>query len=204
MLRFSSWLPPFISIVISLLLGCLEGGAQSATQVAALPILPANTQVFLHLPYSLSKQDAKSGQPVELTVVSDVVVNGQVLVRAGTTVSASIRGSHQQGNGWSKVFFDLGPVETTTGEQAQLAGLRTTSNGSSVGDAIDAGGQTGALAPVFIPVFVLVDILHRKNVLLEESTCVVARVAEAWHLILQEFSRCLGNNMARLREIGLV
>jgi len=179
MLRFWSWLPPLISIVISILLGCVEGRAQSATaHVASPPVLPANTRVFLRLTKSLYKQDAKPGQAVELTVTSNVVVNGQVLISGGTAVRGSIRGPNQKGKGPSKVFFDLGPVQTTTGETARLAGLRTTSSRSGVGDAISYGGETGVLAPVVIPVFVVAEVFHQKNVLLEEGACVEAQVAE--------------------------
>ena len=81
MLRFWCWLPPFISIVISILLGCVQGGAQSMTAETASPvILPAKTPVILHLKESLYKRDAKPGHSLEFEVGYDVVLNGQIAI----------------------------------------------------------------------------------------------------------------------------
>jgi hypothetical protein len=114
LLRFRSWLPPFISIAISILLGCVECGAQSAAaDVASPPVLPANTQVFLRLTKSLYMQDAKPGLPFGLTVASNVVVNEQVLILGGAAVSGNIGEVNQKRKGRSQVLFDFRPVQTT-------------------------------------------------------------------------------------------
>jgi hypothetical protein len=119
---------------------------------------------------------------VDFVVESDVVVNGRVLVNRGMMVSGSFRGLNRDGKGPSKVLFDLGPLQTTTGEKARLTGLGLTGPGTKnnqpdVGGAIDWGAQAGALAPVVIPGIVIVEAFHHKKVLLEEGACVVAQVA---------------------------
>jgi hypothetical protein len=127
---------------------------------------------------TLSKHDTKPGEPLELVVVSNVVVNGQVLIADGTAVSGTFEGVNQSGKGPSKVLFDLGALKTTTGETVRLTGPRTRNSQPGVGDTVDWAGQAGALAPLVIPAFVIADAFHHKNVLLEEGACVVAQVAE--------------------------
>ena len=178
MIRYWNRLPCFVSALIFLILGFAECKGQSPSAKAAnLAVLPANTRVFLRLTKTLAKRDAKPSDPVELSVASDVVVNGQVIISRGTTVSGTFRGLNQNGKATSKVLLDLGPVRTTTGEMVRLAGLRTSSNQSDVGNAIGYGGEAGVLAPVIIPAFIVAEVLHRRNVLLEEGTCVQAAVA---------------------------
>jgi len=69
-------------------------------------------------------------------------------------------------------------LQTTTGETVRLTGLGSKSNRPDVVGAIDWGGQAGALAPLVIPAFVIVEVFHQKNVLIEQGACVVAQVAE--------------------------
>ncbi len=81
MLRLRNWLPAFVSIVISLLLCCVQGGAQSMTAETSSPvILPAKTSVILRLKESLYKKDAKPGYSLEFEVGYDVVLNGQIAI----------------------------------------------------------------------------------------------------------------------------
>jgi len=64
MLRVWDWLPSFIAIVISLLLGCVRGAAQSVTAETASPvILPAKTSVILPLKESLYKKEWAAALP---------------------------------------------------------------------------------------------------------------------------------------------
>jgi hypothetical protein len=102
-----------------LLLGSVECWAQSATaETLSPPILPANTPVILRLTESLYKKDAKPGQPVEFKVGFDVVVNGEVFIQSGTTVTGSVREIKRR----AKVHIDLGPAQTVSGEMARLTG----------------------------------------------------------------------------------
>ena len=179
MLCYWSHLPTFVAIVISLFPASVRCKAQSAnTEAESRPVLPANTRVFLRLTKTLAKHDTRPGEPVEFVVDSNVVVNGRVLINGGMMVSGSFRGLNQSGKDLSRVLFDLGPLQTTTGETVRLTGLGSKSNRPDVVGAIDWGGQAGALAPLVIPAFVIVEVFHQKNVLIEQGACVVAEVAE--------------------------
>ena len=179
MLCYWSHLPTFVAIVISLFPASVRCKAQSAnTEAESRPVLRANTRVFLRLTKTLAKHDTRPGEPVEFVVDSNVVVNGRVLINGGMMVSGSFRGLNQSGKDLSRVLFDLGPLQTTTGETVRLTGLGAKSNRPDVVGAIDWGGQAGALAPLVIPAFVIVEVFHQKNVLIEQGACVVAEVAE--------------------------
>ena len=179
MLCYWSRLPEFLAIAISLFPVSVRCSAQSAkTEAESRPVLPANTLVFLRLTKTLTKHDTKPGEPVAFVVESSIVVNGRVLINSGMMVSGSFRGLNQNRKGPSKALFDLGPLQTTTGESERLTGLEVNSNKADVGGAIDWGGQAGALAPLVIPAFVIVEVFHLKNVLIEQGACLVAQVAE--------------------------
>jgi hypothetical protein len=125
-LRFWSRLPPFISIMISFLLGCVQGGAQSVTAETSSPvILPANTSVILRLTKPLHKKDGKPEQPAEFEVGYDVFVNGQIFIQNGAAVTGSVRQVDHTGRGPARVIIDLGPAQTISGEMVRLRWTRT-------------------------------------------------------------------------------
>ena len=152
MLRFWSRLLPFISLVISLLLGCMEGGAQSATpETSSSAMLPANTPVILHLKESLSKNDAKPGYPLEFEVGYDVVVDGQVVIQSGTAVNGSVRKLDHVSKGPPEVLIDLGPIQTVSGEMVRLRSASFSSNRESpVADAVGMGSAAGPILPALV------------------------------------------------------
>jgi len=161
--RFWSRLPPFISIVTSLLLGCVRGGAQSVTAKASSPvILPANTPVILLLKESLYKKDAKPGYSLEFEVGYDVVLNGQVVIQSGTAVNGSVQQVDHAGKGTSKVLIDMGPVQTVSGEMVRLVPSSFSSNGSGgIEDAVGWGSE----APLILPALVIASLFEKKVVL---------------------------------------
>ena len=117
MYRLSALAP----LMLAFLLGSVECRAQSATLEASSPvILPANTSVILHLTKSLYKKDAKPGQPVEFEVGYDVFVNDQIVIKSGTAVTGSFRGMDHTAKGPAKMFIDLGPAQTVSGEMVRL------------------------------------------------------------------------------------
>jgi Flp pilus assembly protein TadD len=130
---------------------------------------------------SLYKKDAKRGHPVEFEVAYDVIVENQIVIPSGAPINGSVRQVVRTGKGPSKVLFDLEPVQTAAGEVVRLARaeVRMTSSqpGFGVGDAIGAGGETGALAPLVIPGFVILA-LFEKKVVFAEGTYGVAQVAQ--------------------------
>ncbi len=192
MAAFLFWLSPFVPIVISSLLGCVECRAQAATNETSSPvILPAKTSVILHLTKSLYKKDAKPGHPVEFEVGYEVVVKGQILIQRGTIVNGSFRSVDHTGKGPAKVLIDLGPVKTVSGETVRLAWAGTTpkSDRASVIGAVGYVDEPMAL-PIFVPVLVVMALFEKKVVLDKDAGCgwfallgdcgvwVVARVAE--------------------------
>jgi len=188
MLRFWSWLPPFISIVISILLGCVEGGAQSATaHVASPPVLPANTPVQLHLKKNLYKTDAKPGWPIEFVVAFDVIVDEQIVIPTGAAVNGSIREVDQKSKGQATLLIDLEPTQTITGEMVRLTGPGTTKDDASLGGKPRLKDVPGMVAwspeiipvlPVVVPVLAVTELFPGKKVLLHKDATAVAHVAE--------------------------
>jgi tetratricopeptide (TPR) repeat protein len=175
---------PWGSLLLALLLGSMDCRAQDASVESSGPlILPANTNVILHLTKSLYKRDAKPGRPVEFEVAFDVFVNGQIFISSGTPVTGSFRGMERAGKGPPQVLIDLGPAQTVSGETVRLAPTRTAKSD----DGLD---PTFAFEfPPMIPVFVAMEVFE-KRVLLDKDAgrswlgcwgCgvwVVARVAE--------------------------
>jgi tetratricopeptide (TPR) repeat protein len=176
MLQFWSRLPPFISILISLLLGCVRGGAQSVTAETSRPvILPANTSVILRLKESLYKKDAKPGYSLEFEVGYDVVLNGQVVIQSGTPVSGSVRQVVHAAKGPPKVLIDLGAVQAVSGEMVRLVPSSSTSNRSGgMEDAVGWGSEAGP----FLPVFVIASLVEKKVLLDKEAWGGVVQTVE--------------------------
>jgi hypothetical protein len=176
-------LPLFVPMMIALLLGSVECKAQSATaETLSPPILPASTPVILRLKENLHKKDAKPGQPVQFEVALDVVVNGQIFIQSGATVSGSIREINK-----AKVLIQLGSVQTITGEMVRLSGAGMTKDDASQGDRPrlkDVGGLVAfdpeilPALPVIVPVLAVMELFPRKKVLLHKDASVVAHVAE--------------------------
>lgn len=107
MLRIWRRLPALISIMISFLLGCVEGRAQSATAEVPSPVItPANTPVILRLKESLYKKDAKPGYSLEFEVGYDLVVNGQIGIQSGTAVIGTLRQVDHAAKGPPKLLID--------------------------------------------------------------------------------------------------
>jgi tetratricopeptide (TPR) repeat protein len=152
--------------VISFLLGCVKGGAQSVTAGTSSPlILPAHTPVTLHLKESLYKKDAKPGYSLEFEVGDDVLVNGQILIQSGTAVIGSVRRVDPAGTGEPTVLIDLGPVKTVSGETVALASPSFSSNRES--PAAEAAGMGSAAGPI-LPAL-LITSLFQKRVLLDKD-----------------------------------
>jgi tetratricopeptide (TPR) repeat protein len=174
-LRFWCRFPPFVSIVILLLVGCVECRAQSAiAEASSPPILPSHTPVILRLKKSLSKRDAKPGQPVEFEVGYDVVVNGQIVIQSGTAVEGSVRQVDHMGKGPAKVLIDLGPAQTISGEPLLLVlpSLSTNQSGG-MADVVGWGAEAGPLLPVLV-----IMSLFEKKVVLNQGDYGVVDVAE--------------------------
>lgn len=162
MLRFWSRPLRLASIVISLLLGCVECTAQSATattEAPSAPILPANTPVILHLKESLYKKDAKplykkDAKPdysLEFEVGYDVLANGQVVIQNGTAVQGSIRQIDHAGKGPPRVLIDPGPVQTVSGVTVRLTSSSLSTNQSGgIADVVSFGAETGPVLPVLV------------------------------------------------------
>jgi Flp pilus assembly protein TadD len=165
-------------MMIAFFLGSVECAAQSATAETSSPvILPANTPVILRLKESLNKKDAKPGYSLEFEVGFDVVVNGQVVIQSGTVVTGSLRQVDKTGKGPARVLVDLGPAQTVSGEPVRLAGTTTTpSDQPGIADAVSVAGETGALFPVVMPVFVVMSLFEKKVLL--DTHAVVAHVTE--------------------------
>ena len=189
---FWSRLLSFGSILISLLLGCVDCGAQSATAETSSPVvLPANTPVILHLKESLYQKDAKPGHPVQFEVGYDVVVNDQIFIHSGTAVTGSFRRVDHTGNGPAKVLIDPGPAKTVSGETVGLAwvGVTPKSDRASTMGAVGYVDEPLAL-PIVVPVLAVVTLFEKKVVLDKDAGCgwfgwlgdcgvwVVAHVAE--------------------------
>lgn len=176
MLRFWTRFPLFLSLVIPLPLGCVECRAQSANaETVKGPILPANTPVILRLKKSLSKRDAKPGQPVEFEVGYDVVVNGQVVIQSGTAVRGSVRELDHTGKGPANVLIDLEPIQTVSEEVVRLTltQIENASGQPGTADVVGWGAEAGPLLPA-----VVIASLFEKKVILPEGAYGVARVAE--------------------------
>ena len=192
MFLFWSRVLSFVSIVISLFLGCVDCGAQSATAETSSPVvLPANTPVILHLKESLYKKDAKPGHPVQFEVGYDVVLNDQIFIHSGTAVTGSFRRVDHTGNGPAKVLIDPGPAKTVSGETVGLAwvGVTPKSDRASTMGAVGYLDEPLAL-PIVVPVLAVVTLFEKKVVLDKDAGCgwfgwlgdcgvwVVAHVAE--------------------------
>ena len=163
MFRFWSRLLPFISIVILLLLGCVDGGAQSAIADTPIPVvLPANTSVILHLNESLYKKDAKPGYSLDFEVGYDVVFNGQVVIQNGTAVTGSVRQVNQGGKRPPKVLIDPGAVRAVSGEMVRLVPSSFSSNRES--PIAEAAGMSSAAGPI-LPAFVIASVFEKKMLL---------------------------------------
>lgn len=100
MLRIWRRLPALISIMISFLLGCVKGRAQSATAEVPSPV------VILRLKESLYKKDAKPGYSLEFEVGYDLVVNGQIGIQSGTAVIGTLRQVDHAAKGPPKLLID--------------------------------------------------------------------------------------------------
>lgn len=166
MLRLTSRLPPFIAIVISSLLGSVQGGAQSATaETPRSIILPASTSVILRLKEQLYKKDAQPGYSLKFEVHYDVVLNGQVVIQSGTPVNGSVRGVVRGAEGQANVLVDLGTVQTVSGETVRLVPLPFSGNQpGGIGEAVSWGSETGPLLPAFV-----IASLFEKKVLLDKD-----------------------------------
>jgi tetratricopeptide (TPR) repeat protein len=162
--------------MISFLLGCVEGRAQSATAETSSPvILPVKTPVILRLKESLYKKDAKPGYSLEFEVGYNVVVNGQVVIQSGTDVNGSVRQVDHAGKGPPKVLIDLGSVQTVSGEMVRLRWTRTetASDQPGVADAVSWGAEAWPILPVFA-----VMSLFEKKVLLPQGRWEVVQSTE--------------------------
>ena len=166
MLRFWSRLPPFISIVISLLLGCMQGGAQSVTAETSRPvILPANTSVILRLKQSFYKKDAKPGYSLAFEVGYDVLLNGQLVIQSGTPVNGSVRQVGHADKGPPKLLIDLGTVQAVSGEIVRLVPPSFSSDRSGgIAETVGWGSEAGPLLPAFV-----IASLFEKKVLLDKD-----------------------------------
>jgi len=152
--------------VISILLGCVQGGAQSMTAETASPvILPAKTPVILHLKESLYKRDAKPGHSLEFEVGYDVLLNGLIVIQSGTDVNGSVRQVDHAAKGPPKVLIDLGPVQAVSGEMVRLASSSFSSNRSG---GIEEAVGWGSVAPPILPALVIAS-LFEKKVLLDKN-----------------------------------
>src|SRR4029077_7485309 len=161
MLRSSRGLSVFVAIAISVVPGCVECGAQTATaETSSPPILPATTPVILRLKETLYKRDAKPGHLVEFEVGDDVAVNGQILIRSGTTVHGSVRQVDHPNKTPAKALIDLGPAQTVSGETVRLAWAAPpfSGNGSGVADAIGWGSEAGP----FLPAVVIASLFEKR------------------------------------------
>jgi tetratricopeptide (TPR) repeat protein len=164
MLEFLSPLLRFFSIAFSFLLVCADVTGQSTiTETSSPVIFPANTPVILHLKESLYKKDAKRGYSLEFEVSDDVVVNGQIMIQRGTTVTGSVR--QVDGKRPPKLLIDLGPAKTVSGEKVRLTSSSFSSNRES--PTAEAVGMGSAAGPILAGL--MIASLFQKSVLLDQD-----------------------------------
>lgn len=122
-------------------------------------LVPTGTEMFVELDRTLSAQDSRVGDTFTATVTNDVVVNGDVVVPEGSTVTGRItglteaEGINDQGairlafesievNGTTHAFS----AEITDVEVSAMEGAR----GSGAAERAAVGGATGAVIGAII------------------------------------------------------
>ena len=137
-------------------------GQTSSRQEGRSLVLPTGTSVILHLTESLYKKDAKAGRPIAFEVAYDVVVNGQICVARGTSVTGTFRGLERTDKGQQKVLIDIGMAQTVAGNAVRL----TSATPGKSSDEFDP--MMVAEFPPLVPI-VLIARLFEKKKLLDEN-----------------------------------
>ena len=165
MLRFCVRISVFTSIVISFLLGRVEGGVQSATAETSGPvILPQmprellktvlrdGTPVRLRITRTLSTATAKVGDLVEFQVVQDVKVGDLVVIPHGAIAWGTV--SKVQPKRRPSRNADLGleikAARAVTDQEIALRGNRTVKGDLKPNQAISDSGPLWPILPLVL------------------------------------------------------
>jgi hypothetical protein len=90
-------------------ISCAESQAQTPSLESVAPTLPSRTPVKVRLKHAVSSKDAKAGQSVELEIVEDVDIDGEVVIQRGTPVAGTVMAVAHRGKGLkdARLLVDL-------------------------------------------------------------------------------------------------
>jgi len=143
--------------------------------------LPDGTKVPLRLMETISSGTAKDGDPVNFTVVEDIVADGEVIIKQGTPVRGVIVQAQSKRRLGRAGKLSYTVTETKSVDRQPIR-LRATQNKS--GDSHTTGvAVTTAAVAVFVPVAAPFFLLRKgKDIVVPESTRVDAFV-DGEHLL---------------------
>jgi hypothetical protein len=147
-----------LGVLLSLALAAQLAAAPLAPARPASPqgaasgetLIPDGTSLVLELTQDLSSKTAREGDPVNLKVTEDLVVNGRVVVAKGTLAKGTIAHAEKSGRMGKGGQLSL-RVESTTAVDGQKLRLRATQGRE--GD--DKTGSVIALSMLVSPLFFL-------------------------------------------------
>jgi hypothetical protein len=114
--------------------------------VPAPTLLPEGTEIVANLDQSISSKTAKAGDRVGMTVATDLVVQGKVVVAKGTPVIAEVseaKGAGRMGRG-GKLSIKLLGTTAVDGQRVPLRGSKAESGSGNTGTVVALSVLYGA------------------------------------------------------------
>ncbi len=144
-------------IADSVILQMIKGNAPPLAEPVSIPpteedvVIPDGTEVEVQLKNSLSGQEAKVGDIVDLTVVKDVAVNGLKVIPQGASATARITAAKKAGY-WGKkgnLEWKMDDIQTVSGIRIPSRFTKTVSGETRSGTvAVGAVVTTVLLGPI--------------------------------------------------------
>ena len=146
-----------------------SGGPQLIAQVLGPIKLPDGTRVAVRLAEQLSSATAKAGDPVIFEVVEDVLVDGQVVLKQGTTARGSIveaAPKRRMGRA-GRLSYVLTETKSVDGQTVRLRATKDEKGDSNV----TATAVTTTAVAVFVPVAAPFFLLRKgKDITIAQGT----------------------------------
>jgi hypothetical protein len=188
---------PAVSLL--LFLACSITSAQTSASL----IVPQGTPIQARLQQQVSSRTATAGEAIKMEALTDLVVDGRVIVRKGAPLSASLtaaKKSAKRGTG-GRLTLHIADVQMANGQSLPLDTTQAESGGGPGSKTyktlvfasvilISPAGITAAL------------LLHGQEVVLPEGTEIAAHVGAATTLDAGSFDRTATAGQAQTTQLS--